>query len=198
MIEPLRDEPDYPSVDLSRLERANIGRRYYNVKLHAINDDLPHKKKLLDYVASLPTAAQTGDGLLLLGGHGQGKTAAACRILAEAMARAPLSPYFVLAQNLDHYAMHRDVKTEDGASIWRMITRDAQFLVIDDLAAERDTTWTSQWVELVLTERYHWMLPTIITSNSSEAEVTDRYPRVGNLVGDAYRVIEMAGANWRD
>lgn len=197
MIEPLRSEPDYPSVDVSRLTRANIGRRYYGVKLNAINDDLPHKQKLLKYVEALPDVAQTGDGLVLLGGHGQGKTAAACRILAEAMARAPLRAYFVLAQNLDHYAMHRDVKTEDGASIWRMITRDAQFLVIDDLAAERDTAWTSQWVELVLTERYHWMLPTIITSNSSKEDVIERYPRVGNLVGDAYHVIELAGTNWR-
>lgn len=198
MIEPLRDAPDYPSVSLSRLERANIGRRYYGTKLHAINSEVEHRQKLLDYVASLPDVSKSGIGLLLLGGHGQGKTAAACRILAEAMARAPLCAYFVLAQNLDHYAMHRDVKNEDGASIWKLITRDAQFLVIDDLAAERDTAWTSQWIELVLTERYHRMLPTIITSNSPEEGVTKRYPRVGNLVGDAYHVITMAGMNWRD
>lgn len=193
----LRPEPDYGMVSMSRIERANIGSRYHTAKLTAIDDDTVQKEPLLNYVKTLPKNLEKGYGLILRGPDGVGKTAAACRILMEAMARGPVNTYFVLAQNIDHHAMNRRDRTEDGGSVWNMIVRDAHFLVIDDLAAERKTEWTSQWVELVLTERYHRLLPTIVTTNPGDEDVFDRYPRLKQLAADSYKVIAFTGQNWR-
>jgi DNA replication protein DnaC len=199
--ERLSSDPDYKIVTLSRIKRANIGRRYWKTRLKDIPDDASHKKKLLTYTENMPDMVHSGMGLILRGTPGTGKTAAACRLLMEAMARGPIKSYFVLAQNIDHHAMNRGESVDDGTSIWKLITSDADVCVIDDLAAERKTEWTSRWVELVLTERYHRQLPTIVTTNMLTTDdgydLFSRYPRLEQLAMDAYQVVDFDDLNWR-
>ena len=194
----LRPDPDYTMVTMSRINRANIGKRYHRIRLKDISEETNQRAPLLDYVAKLPTHVAEGHGLILQGTDGTGKTAAACRLLMEVMARGPGKTYFCLAQNIDHYAMNRGETVEGGASIWGLLIADAQLVVIDDLGAERKTEWISRWVELVLTERYARQLPTIITTNPpKDAHLFDRYPRLRQLSQDAYDIIEFNGPNWR-
>ena len=197
MDERLRDDPSYEYVTMSRIYAANIGKRYHRIRLVDIPDESSHKKELLDYVADMPEMVSTGVGLILQGTDGVGKTAAACRLLMEGMARGQIKTYFVMSQDIDHYAMNTQETNSDGDRIWDLIRRDAHILVIDDLGAERKTEWTSRWVETVLSSRYVNQLPTIITSNPQDDALFERYPRLEQLSVDAYQVIHFDGENWR-
>lgn len=193
-------DPNYATVDIERLAKANIGARYFTARMDEIPDSASHKKPLLDYFAQLHMPAKRGASrrsLLFHGEHGSGKTAAAVLLLVEVMARAPALVYFELAANVDHYAMNRGSCDSEGQSIWRLLTRDAQFLVLDDLGMERETDWTSRWIEVVLTERYHRLLPTIITSNIPLDTLYKRTPRLKQLSADEYQLIEFDDLNWR-
>jgi len=193
-------EPDYSTVDIERLTKANIGARYFEARMEKIPDDASHKKLLLDYISQMHLPKKKGAdcrSLLFRGEHGSGKTAAAVLILVEVMARAPALVYFELAANIDHYAMNRDARDSEGQPIWRLLTRDAQFLVLDDLGVERNTDWTSRWIEVVLTERYHRLLPTIITSNIDLDTLYKRTPRLKQLSADEYQLIEFDDLRWR-
>ena len=64
----------------------------------------------------------------------------------------------------------------------------AELLVFDDLGAERLTDFTLDRVSLVLRYRYNWMLPTIITTNLSLAQMNELDPRMASRLMEGERV----------
>lgn len=50
----------------------------------------------------------------------------------------------------------------------------AEFLVLDDLGAERSTDWVMSMLYLLINRRYENMLTTVITSNYTLDELTDK------------------------
>lgn len=197
----LIDEANYKSVASDLLDKANVGCRYYGNWIEDIPKAAPQRSPLLDYLSRLHVSHKEPErckSLLLHGEHGTGKTAAASMILVEAMARGPIQVYFELAANIDHYAMNRGMADKDGESIWSILTRKAEILVIDDLSAQRDSDWTSRWIEAVLTERYHRMLSTIVTTNEPLQKLYKRVPRLKHFAGDEYQVVEFGSdVKWR-
>lgn len=196
--ETLDPEPNYEKVSIGLLTKANIGRRYWKDTRLA---DLPEEsqvwaEKVADYIAHMHELEVDGVGLLLVGRYGRGKTAAACRVLMEAVARSPALVYFTRADDLDWVARNRDEMTPEGTRKWDLIERGAQFLVIDDLGSERQVDWNARWVEHVLSVRYDWKLPTIVTSN---IPMDDLYKQAARLkqIGDSYRVVEVVGPDLR-
>jgi len=180
--------------------KANIPTRYHKVTPPWAEDfpQFDEAEKITDYVLSMVEHDHDGMGLLLLGDHGTGKTALACRVLMESMARGEHQAHFCFASEIDWAARHRNEETPSGAKRWQLITRDAQWLVIDDLGMERDAEWNRRWLEEVLTSRYAWKVPTIITSNWSEDEIKERTPRLLQLMKDSYVVVNCTGSSWRD
>ncbi len=194
----LRETPIYKNVGKTALVSANIGERYWLADLCAGPcAGSPYALALRGYARELPDNSEVGMGVLLWGPHGSGKTSAACRLLVEAMARGPALCYFIDAADIDWYANHRTEITVEGARVWDLITRDAQFLVIDDLGAENDATWRAPSVERVLTSRYHWKLPTFITSNLNPRDLYERCPRIGHLAPETLIEVEVSGVTWR-
>ncbi len=195
--EALKAAPNYNKLDKTFLAKANIGQRYWkNNRLHELPSEAKWAVKAGDYVDQMHHLERDGIGLLLIGEYGRGKTTAACRVLMEAMARGPVVVYFVRADDLDWVARHREEETPDGLRKWDLIERDAQFLVIDDLGSERQADWNARWIEHVLSVRYDWQLPTIITSNISLNDLYEQVPRLNHLA-DSYRIIETDGPNLR-
>ena len=161
--------------------RANIPTRYHSV-IPPWDPNFPEDKQftgveqITGYVQNMPDMDQRGRGLLLIGPHGSGKSALGARVLAESMARGLHLAHFCFASEIDWIARNRDKVDAQGQSRWQLLVRDAQWLMIDDLGMERDVEWNSRWVEEVLTARYAWKIPTIITSNLEESVLFERFP----------------------
>lgn len=115
-----------------------------------------------NYVDHFAEMRREGKGLLLYGDVGTGKTYAACEV-ANALIDAG---YMALVTSVQ-----RITNTMQGMYEGRQEYIDSlnrySLLVIDDLAAERDTEYMQEQVYNIIDARYRAGLPMIITTNLS-------------------------------
>lgn len=137
------------------------------------HDDGKYGGDLVDkcrrYAATLPAQR---NGLLLFGPPDSGKTFLACCIANEALDRgmrvACRSMPWVLSRRYD-----------EVPTAVRLLT-DAELLVLDDLGAERTSSFGKETVYSIVDMRYQLHRPTIVTSNltreqlAGEGDVADR------------------------
>lgn len=123
--------------------------------------DAELSRRVRGYVKQFAKFRQEGRGLLLLGPTGTGKTFYACCIanaLLEAGYSVRVTNFAEIANELqgtfDKAGVHRELKRPD-------------LLVLDDLAAERDTSFMNEIVFQVVEERCAAKKPLVVTSNLS-------------------------------
>jgi DNA replication protein DnaC len=116
----------------------------------------------------------TGDGLLLIGPVGVGKThqavAAINELLASTKLRCLFRDYRELLADIRHSYNPEVCATESGvlAPVF-----DADVLVIDELGAERPTEWCLDTVSRILNARYNRCRATILTTNYPDLPPSD-------------------------
>lgn len=133
------------------------------------NDDLANEKitsVAKRYVEHFSTMMQKNTGLMFYGNVGSGKT-----FIASCIANALIDKgYPCLVTNFP-----RLVNTISGMyeSKQRYIDglNDFDLLVIDDLAAERDTEYMNETVQNIIDSRYRSGKPLIVTTNLTESEL---------------------------
>lgn len=121
-------------------------------------------RQVCGYVRQFEKFRQEGRGLLFLGPTGTGKTFYACCIanaLIDAGYSAIVTNFAQIANDLQG--------TFDKAQVHNRLLR-ADLLVLDDLAAERDTSFMQEIVFQVVEERSAAKKPLIVTSNVSTQE----------------------------
>ena len=121
-------------------------------------------RQVRGYARQFEKFKQEGRGLLFLGPTGTGKTFYACCIanaLIDAGYSAIVTNFAQIANDLQG--------TFDKAQVHNRLLR-ADLLVLDDLAAERDTSFMQEIVFQVVEERSAAKKPLIITSNISTQE----------------------------
>ncbi len=173
--------------------RANIPELYWKVGLDKIPGGMSHRKEVFDYVSTMHETERTGQGLILIGRHGSGKSAIACCLLVEALMRGPVRCYYVAASDVPSLVIDQP-RTPSGESVWELVCGRAQFLVIDDLGDERTTDWKSAAFTRVINARRGAMRPTFITANialetEKETGLFDLLPRLKQLGPDAHKVL---------
>lgn len=121
-------------------------------------------RQVRGYVQRFDRFKREGRGLLFLGPTGTGKTFYACCIanaLIDAGYSAIVTNFAQIANDLQG--------TFDKAQVHNRLLR-ADLLVLDDLAAERDTSFMQEIVFQVVEERSAAKKPMIVTSNVSTQE----------------------------
>ncbi len=123
-------------------------------------------KIALNYVENFDEMRKRGKGLLLYGTVGTGKTFAAACISNALIDRGIPCLMTNFARLVNTIQGMYDGKQQyiDGLNKFDLI-------VIDDLAAERDTEYMNEIVFNIIDSRYRAGLPTIITTNLSAAEI---------------------------
>lgn len=119
------------------------------------------------YVANFPEMKKRGKGLLLYGPVGTGKTHAAACIANELISqgRPCLVTNFARITNTLQGMFEGKQRYLDGFN-------RLDLLVIDDLAAERDTSYMNEMIFNIIDSRYRSGKPLIVTSNLTQAELT--------------------------
>jgi len=118
-------------------------------------------------------------GLLLRGCTGCGKTHIAVAILIEAIRGGSTGLYQNVTDMLDELrrSYQRDADPSELGLLEEISNVD--LLVLDDLGAEAITDWVRDRLYLIINRRYESALATIITTNSSDAELAERVgPRI--------------------
>lgn len=119
------------------------------------------------YVDNFPEMKKRGKGLLLYGPVGTGKTHAAACIANELInqGRPCLVTNFARITNTLQGMF-------DGKQRYLDDFNRLDLLVIDDLAAERDTSYMNEMIFNIVDSRYRSGKPLIVTSNLTQAELT--------------------------
>nr|UWG77976.1 MAG: AFG1-like ATPase [Bacteriophage sp.] len=119
------------------------------------------------YVDNFPEMKKRGKGLLLYGPVGTGKTHAAACIANELInqGRPCLVTNFARITNTLQGMF-------DGKQRYLDDFNRLDLLVIDDLAAERDTSYMNEMIFNIIDSRYRSGKPLIVTSNLTQSELT--------------------------
>jgi DNA replication protein DnaC len=191
------------------LKNSGLPPRYARCDLENFrdyNDSLVkavHKAKAL--AESFPVVDK---GLLLLGTPGIGKTHLAVGILKRAVQRTGARALFydtrtLLAHIRNTYSPV--VKTTEASAIQPVL--DAQFLVLDDLGAERPTEWVEETMNLIINTRYNMKRLTVFTSNYPDKQKTGSHAetleeRVGSRIFsrlfEMCEFVQMRGVHYRE
>ena len=108
--------------------------------------------------------------MYISGPKGTGKTFLAALIAGEKLRQGIPTLFVFVPDLLDSFrkAMH-DGQGDDVART----AREADFLVLDDMGAERATAWVSEQLMALINFRYSHQMPTVITSNYQLDELAD-------------------------
>lgn len=163
------------------------------------NDDMTNPRitqAMQKYVENFPELRKTGQGLLLYGSVGTGKTFAAAEVANALIDKG----YSVLMTNFARIANTVGGMFE-GKQEYYDDLNSFSLLVIDDLAAERKTEYMQEIVYNVIDSRYRAGLPMIITTNLTAQELKNPHDitnkRIFDRVMEKCLPVEVTGANRR-
>lgn len=149
------------------------------------------------YVDNFPEMKKRGKGLLLYGPVGTGKTYAAACIANELISqgRPCLVTNFARITNTLQGMF-------DGKQRYLDDLNRLDLLIIDDLAAERDTSYMNEMIFGIIDSRYRSGKPLIVTSNLTQADLKepgsiDR-KRIYSRLLEMCVPIEVKGADRRE
>lgn len=156
-----------------------------DVRWNFSQDDSPESpisKACREYVAQWDEMKKNSLGILFYGSKGNGKSFYASCIY-NALKEKQVLVGFTSTANLMNILGKWD-KTEIIDVIKRV-----QLLVLDDLGAERDTTYSAELMYYVIDERYKTGLPTIVTTNYALSNMEQEEEVWRGRIYD--RIIEM-------
>lgn len=163
------------------------------------NDDLSNPRltqAMRNYVEHFPDFKKKGKGLLLYGDVGTGKTYAACEVANALIDQG----HQVLVTNFAKLCNTLQGMFEGKQQYIDSLNRYA-LLIIDDLAAERDTEYMQEQVYNIIDARYRAGLPMIITTNLSGQQLKNpdsiSKERIYSRILERCHPIEVKGADRR-
>ena len=138
--------------------------------------------------------------LIFYGPCGSGKTHLAVAILQEQIDNGHwLSIWFVSATDLlmEIKETFNDESTISESDVIAKYTEEIDFLVIDDLGAEFVTEWVIATFYRIIDRRFRQGLPTLVTTNLTNYEITERFgPRIASRLS-AYKLVLLQGRDAR-
>jgi len=189
----------------AHVERMRIPRRFWDVRFDQVPNDV--RKDVGSYCRRLDEHLDRGDGLLLWGKNGVGKTSVAVLIALEVRRRGA-SVFFVTAEGLRHAVLNKESFDDEWSIIDR--ARSVDFLVLDDLGKEHpgETGFTEKLFENLVRERTASRRTTIVTTNiplklndrdkDARALVNWYVPSMVDVMKESLYPLQFVGGNIRD
>jgi DNA replication protein DnaC len=145
-----------------------------------------------------PLPEWSGDpwAITLLGPTGTGKTHAATALWRMCLNTGTFGYFgwwFSVAKALDK--IREEILTGTSSKTKAKMMSES-LVLLDEVGGEKPTDFTLDAIRGVLTHRYNYQLPTIITSNAATLEVLEKIdPRVASRLAEG-EVITLDGPDW--
>ena len=179
------------------LKTAGIPPKYYNATLEAFKIDKLNKVAH-NFCTSYVLQDKFDAGIFFFGPCGVGKT-----YLATAIARKMLlrnrNVFFTSTPDMLFQLRNtfsKDAVVTDEERIRKYLSYS--FLILDDLGAEKWSTWVQQTLDHIIYQRDASAMPAIITSNLSPQEIQSRYgSRITSRIIGMSNVLKITGHDRR-
>lgn len=187
------------TVTIGRLEGAHVPQRFYRagfeVPPSATSEIRAAMATVKSYADNIEMNIKRGQGLLIYGDVGTGKTTQAVAVLKRALKSGYGTFFIPMVQLVDNlFTMSR----EERRDFEHRIT-NVSLLVLDDLGAEQAQAWVTTKIDAIVTARYNNMKPMIITTNIDiESAGVDKYNmRTIDRLVEMCRVVRFKGKSMR-
>jgi len=187
------------------LAGAGIPARYRgstleNFKLHGSaaeqEQQLGARRRSQQYVERFLTddGGFAESGLIYVGATGVGKTHLAVAVLKELIQR-----YAVRGRFVDFTTLLFEIQStfEPGSAVGKSSllspVTDAEVLVLDDLGAQKPSSWVNEVLYLVLNTRYASKLPTLFTTNYSLDFASSTSASAGTGIHESSDMVKAPG-----
>jgi len=128
----------------------------------------------------------SGEGLLMFGNPGNGKSHLAAAIVNAVIPRGKACVFRSVPALLKK--LQETYRADARVSEFEILAvlQDADLVVLDDLGAEKMTEWAESMLYYIVDQRYRWRKPLIVTTNCDLEELEER---IGTRTFD--RLLEM-------
>lgn len=175
------EKESYRKARIQKLyDSSRLGKRFKERTFSTFDEtkDPVAFRKARNYTAQFDEHAKTGKGLVFVGNIGSGKTHLAGAIANNLIQRKERTVIFgtsisLLGQIRD--GIKQNVKVIDDLS-------SCDLLIIDDLGKEQTTPWVLESLFAVINSRYERMLPIVVTTNHTLAELEILLGKIGEAV----------------
>lgn len=188
----------------AHMDLMRIPRRFWESSFDAI-PDCEGKDVLRSYLRNIEDMLDRGEGLLLWGPNGHGKTSAAVIVMMEARRRGA-SALFVQAETLRQAALEGTMFSDEKTLMDR--AREVDFLVLDDLGKEHsgESGYTERLFENLIRGRSANKRVTLVTTNlpvnppsAGGASLKTKYiASMLEVMREAMYPVLLRTHNWRD
>ena len=137
-------------------------------------DILSQEKFSAAYDTARKFAAEPAGWLVFIGPTGSGKTHLTAAIANERIGRNAPVFFITAADLLDHLRAAFNPESETTYDRLFDQVRNTPLLILDDLGIQASTPWALEKLDQLLNHRYSHELPTVITSETSIAQMDER------------------------
>lgn len=136
------------------------------------------------------------NGLIFIGPPGTGKTHLVYAILHAILPRVKTAICASVPDLMDMLRPPAKAREEERRAAEQLVQermqalKTSEFVILDDLGAERDSEWVTERLYMIINHRYNEQLPTLFTSNMELREL-ENIPGWGRIVS---RICEMCHA----
>lgn len=178
-----------------KLRQADIPARYEFAN-RGITQDSKSWLALNQYMDTLEENMDSGQGLLMFGSFGTGKTTAAVVVAQEAISKG----YSVKFLGVDYLTAELRGMQYEQAAIFRNELAEKDLIILDGLEADADGKWLLEEVGAIIARRYDNKKAIIVTTNSTPEQLkSSSLPqRYVVRILHACKVIPIVGKNWRE
>ena len=155
-------------------------------------------QRVSSFIENIDACLEKGTGLVIAGPVGTLKTTMASAILLAGF-RKGIEGYFALVTELLERLVYLERNNQQEYHHIMEMLCHVPLLVLDDMGAEgKRAKFISAKLEQIILRRHASLLPVIITTNSTDRELTDLYSdRVLDRLAERCYVIHMTGASNR-
>lgn len=173
------------------LQRARVPKLYWGEG--ALEEQIS-SEIVTGYLNELPRMVSEGQGLLLWGDHGSGKTAIACVALKKII-EAAKTALFVRFDKIAEYYVESTRFDEYESYVHRM--EEAELLVIDELIHDKTRIYSLGRVEQLLRYRTSELKPTILTTNMPLSQLEKQAKGLYEACREATYPVKIGGKDFR-
>lgn len=177
------------------LNRLNVPKVHWQASITKVpSSGAKHRKIVSDFCEDLENNLKAGQGLLLFGDYGRGKSALGAVILKAAAVKGKFG-LWIRAKELPNLIIN-DIAFDEEETVMER-AENVPLLVIDEFQIRNDIRFGEVAVEDLIRRRIDARKSVVVTTNLTPSQIKDKYPALASVMQDCIYPVKVQGHDFR-